>query len=62
MTQERILRLAYDAALMLWGNERERLELDPDNEISQHRERKRWEELKQVEALLQAAEQQKSPC
>ena len=62
MTQIRVLTLAYDAALDRWGREYDRLKADPDNEITQHRERRSWEELQEVQHLLKAAEKEKSPC
>ena len=62
MTQDRLLQLAYNGAILLWGSEYDKLQKDPDNTITQHRERERWEELQEVTDLLKAAEQQKSPC
>ena len=52
MTQERILKLAYHAALDIWAREQEHLDELPDNPYTQARERKAWAEMEEIRAEL----------
>ena len=52
----RIYRLAYDGALEVWAREHDHLEQIPDNPFAQYRERKAYEELEAISALLKAEE------
>ena len=52
MTQERILKLAYHAALDIWTREQEHLDELPGNPYTQARERKAWAEMEEIRAEL----------
>lgn len=56
MTQERIYRLAYIAAVNIWGREKEHLDQNPDSEVNQTREAKAWAELQEIEQAIKALE------
>ena len=56
MTNERILNLAYDRALEIWGNEHDKLNEQPDSLMAQIREKRAWEELKEIENLIKKQE------
>lgn len=56
MTQERIYRLAYIAAVNIWGREKEHLDQNPDSEVNQAREAKAWAELQEIEQAIKALE------
>lgn len=55
MTQVRVLQLAHDAALMRWAREYDKLKERPNNRIRQERERRRWAELIELEAMERQA-------
>ena len=49
MKQERLYELAHEALLNKWGTEFTFLNDNPENEISQHREKELWNELIELE-------------
>lgn len=56
MTQERLYKLAYIAAVNIWGREKDHLDADPESEVNQAREAKAWAELQEIEKALKALE------
>lgn len=52
MTQERILELAFDAVLNIWHEEHKRLKENPNNAIRIARERRAYEEMKEIQNLI----------
>lgn len=52
MTQERILELAYDGALAIWAEAKEKAVASPYNGIFIHKEAVAWTELQEIERLL----------
>ncbi len=53
MTNIRVLHLAYAAALNNWDREYSLAKVDPNNKS---RERRAWNELKEIEALIKEEE------
>lgn len=56
MTNERLIKLAYSAALENWGRENEKLIKDPNNNITKFHERRCWEELLELEKMIKDIE------
>ena len=56
MTDLRILHLAYVTAVNNWAKECEHATADPNNSYSKARERRAWNELKEIEDLLKIEE------
>lgn len=56
MTELRILQHAKKGALEQWSIEQERLERNPDNDLTKFKEQRAWEELREVEKMLRKAE------
>lgn len=53
MTKIRVLHLAYATALQNWDREYNLLKVDPNNKT---REKRAWNELKEIEALIKEEE------
>ena len=56
LTNLRILQLAKAGALEKWSREQERLERNPDNDITKFKEQRAWAELREIEEMLKKAE------
>jgi len=56
MTQERLYKLAYIAAVTIWGKEKDHLDANPNSELNQVREAKAWAELQEIESAMKALE------
>lgn len=56
MTDLRILHLAYVTAVNNWAKECEHATADPNNSYSKARERRAWNELKEIEVLIKEEE------
>lgn len=56
MTYERLVKLAYNGALERWGNENDKLNKDPNNNITKLHERSAWNELQEIEKILKEIE------
>ena len=54
MTEARILELAWDQAIEVWGRCHDKLKKNPDNEIYQYKENKARKELKEIENIIQS--------
>ena len=52
MTEARILELAWDQAIEVWGRWYDKLKKNPDNEIYQYRENKARKEVKEIENII----------
>ena len=53
MKNERILNLAYEAALQRWEKAQEKLENNPDSDRTKFNEKIAWEELREIEKILE---------
>lgn len=56
MTQARLYKLAYIAAVNIWSREKDHLDANPDSEVNQVREAKAWAELQEIENAMKALE------
>lgn len=45
MTQEKILRLAFRQAVLVWGEYKDRADRLPGNKIAARNEQRKWEEV-----------------
>ena len=52
MTEARILELAWDQAIEVWGRWHDKLEKNPDDEIYRYKENKAKKELKEIEDII----------
>lgn len=53
MTEQKIYELAWSQQITIWGKEKEALDRFPDNEMTQTRERNAWNNLKEIEKLME---------
>ena len=51
MTQEKILRLAFRQAVLVWGEYKDRADRLPGNKIAARNEQRKWEEVQELEMI-----------
>lgn len=59
MTLERIYDLAWSQAIMLWGEEFDRLMKNPDDIVARAREEKYWNEAEEIKNLIMKEREEK---
>lgn len=59
MTQEKILTLALEEAIRVWGEFKDRAKRLPDNESAKRNEQQKWKEVQELKKMLQAIEEAK---
>lgn len=52
MTQEKILRLAFRQAVLVWGEYKDRADKLPGNKVAARNEQRKWEEVQELEKML----------
>lgn len=52
MTQEKILRLAFRQAVLVWGEFKYRADKLPDNKLAAYKEQQKWKEVQELEKML----------
>lgn len=52
MTQEKILRLAFKQAVLVWGEYKDRADRLPGNKVAACNEQRKWEEVQELEKML----------
>ncbi len=52
MTQEKILRLAFRQAVLVWGECKDRADRLPGNKVAAYKEQQKWKEVQELEKML----------
>ena len=52
MTQEKILRLAFKQAVLVWGEYKDRADRLPGNKLAAYKEQQKREEVQELEKML----------
>lgn len=52
MTQEKILRLAFRQAVLVWGEHKDRADRLPGNKVAARNEQRKWKEVQELEKML----------
>lgn len=52
MTQEKILRLAFRQAVLVWGECKYIADKLPGNKLAAYKEQQKWEEVQELEKML----------